>query len=296
MRNKVYVVITLLILIIVVLLTHDKPFEGFKLNRTKLTSIEQVSKNNINEKASVLKKAKNKSKKNKNMQVSDDILDELSQKNFSSEPFVELLTVTYILQDCKRNGVTDFGKIEQLEKLIVKRSENCLKFKSDYPLVATKINSKEFESLIMKIALQSKYANVIQKGMTMRFMDQAFRNDFLEEVVGIILQSQNGPLITSLEKLFKSGEGSFLINKISKELGTINSNYSELVFQQAITLYSCQYSESITCLPSSKYMLRQCSEDERACGVDVLTWFQLSHTDAYNRDIAKVVNYLETLP
>ncbi len=110
-----------------------------------------------------------------------------------------------------------------------------------------------------------------------------------------VLKSQSAPLISALQAISREKEMQPYLNQLATILGTVNASYAQQILQQATTLYSCQYNQSITCSPSSQYMFEQCIEYEQACGLDVPTWFELNHTKAHNRDIAKLIAYFESL-
>lgn len=299
MRNKVYITFTLIVLIaLVIVLSKQNTIEVKESTQNQFTSIKQATKVMLNKKVKNLNKVEKKPEEIVSLQVNEDILEELNQQRFSTEPFVELMTVTYMVSECKQRGkpgLSDSNQHEKLEKLWLEYSKKCLNIISDYPVLSSKNRSKELKTIMMKMAFKSQYADMIQRGMAMKFMGEEGKEDFLQEVVGLVLRSQNGPLISSLKDIVRGSEGTFLFNKVSELLGTINNSYTKFVYQQAVILYSCNFTESVTCLPSSQYMITQCYSDEIACGLDVPTWFGLNHTEAHNRDIARVMDFLENV-
>lgn len=297
MQNKSYIVLVLIALIAFVLSKQDFIVSN-EINKNGSKPVVESTENKLVIKERVLNKPKSGAKENVNVQLQEDIFVELNQQKFSSEPIVEFMTVTYIVSKCKKGGLVDFNSVSQskkLEKLMFERSKKCQNLIKDYPTLASKKRSKDLKPIMVELALKSQYAETMKKAMAMSFMDQEGKDDFLQEFVGLILKSQNGPLISSLMELITSLEGRFLVNKLSGLLGTINNSYTEFVYQQAVILYSCNYTDAITCLPSSEYMITQCYNYEGACGLDVATWFALNHTSAHNRDIARVMDFLENV-
>ncbi len=265
-----------------------------------LSSTETKEEKNLKTKSEPNKNPKKSLKKVAELDVPEDILFELSQQQFSPEPIIELMSVTFLDRDCRKIGYMNIDSDESDGMKRVKTLQGeCQKQRNsihnDYPAYFEKKTGKDAEALFFKLAFQSKYANLIQRGMGMKFMSDEGKNQFFEDFFNLILTTENGPLIVSINEMFRESETLALLNKLSTRLGTINPSYTKLIIQQSTVLYSCQYNQSITCSPSSKYMIEQCYYHETACGLDVPTWFELNHTKAHNRDIAKMIRYFEGL-
>ncbi len=265
-----------------------------------LSSTQTKKEKNLKIKSEPNKQPKKVLKKVAELDVPEDILFELSQQQFSPEPIIEMLSVTYLDRDCRQIGymIIDLDEgdgIKRVKKLLNKCQKKRNSLHNDYPTYLEKKTGKEAEALFFKLAFKSKYVDLIQRGMGMDYMNDEGKNQFFEEVFNLIITTENGPLIASTNEIVNGSKALMFLNKLSTILGTINPNYTSLITQQASTLYSCQYNQAITCSPSSKYMIEQCYYHETACGLDVPTWFKLNHTKAHNRDIAKMIRYFEGL-
>ena len=225
---------------------------------------------------------------------------ELSKQQFSEEPVIEYVSVMTIDSTCQQSSyytlnVEEKKYTKKAQLMLAKNTEWCKDFLEAYPLIGKYNKSDKDRMLLLKLASESQYAEFVQKAMGVKYMDDEAKNQLFEEAVAYVLKSQSAPLITILQNVPRDNETQMYMHKLSTILGTLNLIYTRQILQQATILYSCRYSQSITCSPSALYMLQQCIEYEEACGLDVLTWFELNHTKAHNRDIANLIAYFESL-
>ena len=242
-----------------------------------------------------------KAKEAKEASANDEVMFELSQQQFSEEPFVELLSILAMGQSCQRMNYYELNYEEiqytqEAQSLLAKNKQNCQTLLEAYPQIGSEYNkSDKGRMLMLKLASESQYAEFVQKAMGVKYMDDEVKNKFIAEMFAHVITSQSAPLIVQLQGMSREKEMQPYINQLAIILGVVNSSYTKQILQQATVMYSCQYNQSITCSPSSQYMLEHCIEYEDACGLDVPTWFELNHTKAHNRDIAKMIRYFEGL-
>jgi len=242
-------------------------------------------------------KSKKLKKKTKALQVPEDIIQELSQQKYSSEPLLEVATVTLLLEDCKKGSSVNLSRqksSEIFEEMIIKYQNNCQDILNNYPIISNLGSKNESEMMMLKIAMQSDYAEFFEKGMALQFQSDEVTQNFLIDAIKLITRSKSASLIVKIGELPLSLESQPYFNQLFEILGTINPVYTKHILTQASVLLSCQYNKGMTCSPISTYMLKQCFEYEEACGLDVQTWFQTHNTPAHNRDIAKLVDFLES--
>jgi len=254
------------------------------------------------QKTTVNPQKQNKSSKNTNS-IRDDLYQDLSFQKYSDDPIVEFTSIALEFANCTKMARRDtrkyynqyFNTSHKLQAQIEKLSQSCDELKVHYPTI---INfDKHFDSkmLILSLASSSKYASLIQRGIGFRQLGKQQENEFIFEVFVTILHSENAQLITLLSELAREPQAYSEILPIAGILNTINVQYLKLISEQAIVLVACQYNNGITCSDTGSYMLKICSHEEKACGVDVKTWFATNHTDAHNRDIKIVFDYFNAL-
>lgn len=301
MRNRI--IIALLILVIGFLLLS---YLSMTSGTHKATNLEQPIKQmktqdpiKNTKKLKVNQKTKGNTKKKINaLQIPEDIALELSQQKYSSEPLLEVATISLLLDDCKKRSSFNFIRrqksSELLEEMILNYQDKCQDFIYDYPILSNLGTKNELDMIILNIAMQSDYADFFQKGMAVQYLSDEEKQNFLTDAIKLIITSKSASLIVKIGELPLSAESQPYFNQLFKNLGTISPIYTRLILTQASVLFSCQYNEGMTCSPISTYMLKQCFENENACGLDVQTWFQTNNTPAHNRDIAKLIDFFES--
>ena len=267
----------------------------------KTSNLEQENKIKENQDQIIERKDENvKDKKideTKKFHIPDDIIQEISQELYSSEPIIEVITASKLMFDCQskkylNHSVSKISK--KYEVMYLKSQKDCDEILNNFPLISEISENKEFEHLFMKVAMQSDYAKFFQKTMAQQFMSDEEKQALETETIKLITNSKNAPIIELLGEMPLTGRSQPYYNQLFIVLGTLNSNYAKLILSQSSILFSCQYNQGITCSPTSTYMLKQCVQNDSACGLDVQTWFQTHNTPAHNRDIAKLVDFLES--
>jgi len=260
-----------------------------------------ITKSNKPDEQPVIKdsveKPKTKKQKVKALQVADDIAQELSQQKYSDEPLLEIATVSFLLDDCKKSGSLSYSHLKpsaKRESLFLEFKDNCETLFDDYPILTQSKSRKETEMTMLKIAMQSKYAGMIERAMGLKYLALEQKQEFLMEATQLIYSSKNAKIISFMGEMPYNSESKPFFNLLFDTLGTIDPIYTKMILSQASVLFSCQFNDGMTCSPTSKYMLGQCYQYENACGLDLQTWFQTHHTPAHNRDIAKVIVLFES--
>lgn len=231
---------------------------------------------------------------NPSQAIPEEVVVELAQQQFSQSLFLEMAIATKQLTDCSRythfNFANNLLSIKR-EQLILDYQVYCKEIKLQYSAVSESKKNRSNELMFMNLAMNSEFSDLIQKGMAFEFFDEEQRFEFLEETINVVINSHNGFIISMLPGIFKSSDSRIYVNNLSNTLGTINQQYTMDIAEQAITLLSCQYNQGLSCKATSSFMLKQCLDDDKACGLDVETWFESNHTDAHNRDIKILKTY-----
>lgn len=228
--------------------------------------------------------------------IPDEISIELSLQKFSQEPLLELVLLTKHITDCSRYSRFNFNGMapsKKREKQALSFIEECKDFQSQYPNISKLRKNKKAELMFFALASESKYSELVQKGVAYKFMGDNQKQEFMQEIIQTALASGNGHIIAMLSEIFISSESHGFLKQLSGVLGTINLQYTQLIANQAIIQFSCQFSDGESCIATSHYMLQQCFLDANACGLDVQTWFQTNNTNAHNRDIKKLVDFFD---
>ena len=294
MRNK----ITYTLIVIVLIITGSWYYSNKEKTTVAKPVASQTDKHLTNQQDVITSEKKNQSPNvNKPIPIPQEITIELSQQKFSQEPFIEIMLVKMKQNLCKRylsNSDRSFVATKKQQKLFVEFQDNCQILESQYPHVFESDMNKKVQFMVMTMLSESKYVGLLQKGLGYKFMSAEQKQQFSKEIIYTILTSKNGLLISMLPGFFKSPDSPIFMKQLSDTLGTKNLLYTQLISEQAVTLFSCQFSEAQSCSATSLYMYQQCQFDDSACGLDVQAWFERNHSPAHNRDIAKLVYFFNS--
>jgi hypothetical protein len=225
--------------------------------------------------------------------IPEEVIAELAQQQFSKSPYLELLIITKQLRNCNLYTFIDSSKnlsSVNREQLILDYQVYCKNNISQYSAINEANKARGAQFIVMNLAMESEFSNLLQKGITFEFFDDEQKIKYFEDTIKTYINSQNGFIISMLPDMAKSTDIRMYVNQLSNILGTINQKYTMDIAEQALTLLSCQYSQGLSCTRISHYMLKQCIADDKACGLDVQTWFTSNHTEAHNRDIDILVD------
>jgi hypothetical protein len=225
--------------------------------------------------------------------IPQEVAVELAQKQFSQSPYLEMLIVTKQLRNCGLysylNLSSNIPSIKR-EQLILDYQVYCKKITSQYLTISEAFKARKTELIVMNLAMDSDFSEIIQQAMAFEFFDEEQKIKFFEKSIKTYINSHNGLIISMLPDMSRSSDTRIYVNELSNILGTINQKYTMKIAEQALTLLSCQYSQGLSCMSTSNFMIKQCLADDKACGLDVEKWFKSNHTDAHNRDIDILVN------
>jgi hypothetical protein len=225
--------------------------------------------------------------------IPKDVIAELNQQQFSKSPNLELLIITKQLRNCNLYTFIDSSNnlpSVKREQLILDYQVYCKNNISHYSAINEANKARDAQLIVMNLAMESEFSNLLQKGITFEFFDDEQKIKYFEDTIKTYINSHNGFIIAMLPDMAKSTDIKIYVNELSNVLGTINQKYTMDIADQALTLLSCQYSQGLSCTSTSHYMIKQCLADDKACGLDVQTWFKSNHTVAHNRDIDILVD------
>ncbi len=308
MRIKiVFIVIVVFVLIFFFRNDNDEKISNQEIVKETITKKPLVKNDSIPKliikEQPVALKTKAISEHSKYEEPIDIIYRELSAERYSSEPALELGSVMKEILDCgyvksyKRykfiEKISQLSKIQQ--KTYLNYQDNCREIKDTYPSIVEYNQSRSSKQDFLWILMNSPYRELAIKSKNLKKLDPNEQEPIIFELTRTIIKTKNAQMLLFLSTVLT--DESLFLNalKLPQVLSTVNTDYVQMIIGQATVLMSCQYNNGITCAPSSHTMTVICFEDERACGMDVGSWFKYNHTFSHNQDIYKVIAYFKTL-
>jgi hypothetical protein len=231
------------------------------------------------------------------------IFREITTSRYSDDLIIETSALVKEMNNCEllnaydttknKNSRFTFKRIQQ--KTIEQALTNCQRLLKTYPILGHTSN-KLLNPVLLHLSRSSNspYAQLILSSYQYDQLSVLQKKEYQYDLARFIIQTKNAQISLYLSEVIMNIE----INdplELSNILETINAEYIGLIGIQASLLLSCEFNNSITCSPTSTYMINNCANDEKACGKNLKTWFKFNNSPAHNRDIEKVVAYFKSL-
>lgn len=241
------------------------------------------NKKEINRKQSI---EKNREEQEKDI---DSLMVELSDNIFSSDPIEEFFSIFYELNQCDelQRILRTVENVERWSNEFVSIiSDFCDNLGEQYPTVNRLKTNRKFKSVFIDKLLDSKHADIFQ-----RLMMRENTPELFEDRIRVFLASKNSSMIKSL----KHSDKTFLKDKVSAKLKTVNKKYVDQITDEALEVYACRFNQGNTCTPYNVFMFQKCVKKRELCEKDTLFWFNEFISPGHKRDIEIVMEIFESI-
>lgn len=219
------------------------------------------------------------------------LLEELTYEKYSSDPIEELFSIAKEVQWCKSSTQildANSDKIQNYQTFKNTLEQDCKKIFKTYPNIKNIKSDKQTAEFITNNFFNSKYYDLFS-----RMFAKEKSPNLSKDIITTFLKSKNAQFISSLPSLHRHFSIDFLHNKVQTKIGGDNNQYIELITQQALEIFACQFNDGITCKPSSKFMLRKCVKNSDLCGKGILFWYENYISSGHRNDIEQAIDMLK---
>ena len=105
--------------------------------------------------------------------------------------------MSILLGNCKTNRTINFKHhsiTAKSELQYLDYQANCENIASDYPVISQMEKDSEVQMILLGIAMQSEYADFIQRGMALKHMDDEQKLDFINDSIKLLIKSKNATI------------------------------------------------------------------------------------------------------
>ncbi|WP_223789955.1 hypothetical protein [Marinicella meishanensis] len=217
------------------------------------------------------------------------LLQELSPRLFSDDPFVEIRSLEYVLGQCRDQDVVDrlfvgSGPFYQAQQDLAQTlQQQCQHVRQQYPEY---FSYPDHEQLAQAFAPTSRLGQMLQQ-LNDDDLTPLDRTELSSAILTQSIKERNGA--TLLDAVFVTRFGSLPNQAMAEVLGSRDHEYINQMSSLALMLLSCQFQGGRSCEPTSFYMIAMCSQTPGACGLDFPSWLELSTLPGMRRDIDRLV-------
>ncbi len=231
---------------------------------------------------------------NSNTDEQQAILNEIEQRLYSQDPYVELTSLIVQMGFCHKefrgmdfltSSDTVFQQQLQLTQDLKKECEN---YQQQYPHLLTMDEKKIRNTFIPNSPLGR-----LMKAQENRDITRSERDENSQLTLVYALKEKNSSLIM-LSALFLRYERSNM-DLLQTILNSKDNNYMAQMNQMALTLMSCEHQSGQACQSTSMLMVLSCAENPDSCGLDFQTWYDQNTLSGMKRDVEKLMAYYQQL-
>lgn len=217
------------------------------------------------------------------------LLQEIEHRQFSDDPYVEILSMEYVLGQCRDQDVVDrlfVGRgtfYQSQQQLANDLQQHCQQVRQQYPEY---FSYPDHEALAQAFAPNSRLGQLLkqQKADGLTPLD---RRALSSAILRQSIQERNGA--TLLEAVFVTRFGTLPNEAMAQVLGSRDAEYINQMSSLALMMLSCQYQDGRSCEATSFYMIIMCSQTPAACGMDFPSWLEATTLPGMRRDIDLLV-------
>lgn len=223
-----------------------------------------------------------------------EILNEIEQRLYSQDPYVELTSLMVQMSLCKKEYaqleflVSSDAVFQQQIKLDRALKKDCENYRQQYPHVLA-MNEKQIKNTFKP---NSSFGRLIQAQQN-RNLTRTEREENSQLTLLYALKEKNSSLIM-LSALFLRYERNN-IDILQTILNSKDNNYIAQMNQMALTLLSCEHQSGQSCQSTSMLMVMSCAENPDSCGLDFQTWVDKNTLSGMKRDVEKLMAYYQQL-
>ncbi len=220
------------------------------------------------------------------------ILQEISNRKFSNDPYTELLSLMAVMGHCLRNEQvgdlalyygTAYPVHDEMNLALKKR---CDDYHQQYPELIKTIKNEQGTQVFKP---QSKLGQMIETFLDRNTTDEAKKE--LSKVALLEAIRKNNSIMLIRAGSFQELNIKSHVFPIAKLLQSNDYKYLYHMNQTAIKLMSCQFNQGISCDNSSDLMRLVCAKNPLACGHDFISWYEKSTLPGMKIDVEKLIDF-----
>ncbi len=227
-----------------------------------------------------------------NHSLQEMILQEIADRQFSQDPYTEVLSLQWMLNHCRNNPEVDeiaayYGITYPIHKQMNNTvKSNCERYQQHYPVLMKSFKDQQWTTpfqpqnelgYLLKALLDRNVANTDQQALSRLALLAAIRE-------------QNSIVLTSFQDFTNSNMKAHLF-PVTDLLRSHDYQYTYHVNQVAINLISCQFNQGISCESNSPLMQHVCAKNPMACGLDYQAWYQNNTLAGMRQDVEKLMAF-----
>ena len=223
----------------------------------------------------------------------DLLFEGLSGQEYSSDPMVELFSLAIELQNCKKAQ----RRIREIHSIVKQHIEfedkvknHCRSRFDEHSDLVSLMKSNKLKRLVMDNILNSPYSEILSK-IDSRKIDAMTNKRFID----MFIKSNNAQMLVALTDLPYSIKDDYLIDIVSESINSSYPEYLEMITKQSLMIYSCQFNNGITCLPTSFFMVDKCIQDNNLCGKNLMHWYEVYLTKGHKTDLKRAIESLNNV-
>lgn len=233
-------------------------------------------------------------------QINQAILNEIHNRKYSDDDFIELVSLVYQQLNCYGYPSADYlqGFSDKAAEVFTQLTQKCERDKNNYPTIA-KLVEKNIDSI----------NDLLLSTPTFKPEGEALKSLISEQNLGnqvdarTVLFTKNSQVIMhdGLIDLISGRSATLFLGNTTKDLNQpdlllgLDDAYQKTVNGLAKALIACTYRNDQICAANSPFMVTQCFEDEKVCGLNVSQWYQKFIMPGMKKDVEIMLQYYKEI-
>lgn len=228
----------------------------------------------------------------------DQLLEQLSQRQYSEDIGVELISLGMEYESCGNNNwdwrFKDKELSEKQRHLRVSVENHCQKMLVQYPFLDSQSLLSDIGQIFTEFPTETPIGGFLQDSFVASSAGRIFDKTLSQGLIAHGIKAKNAQMIKMAEWLTKFRSSMFLFDQAL--LDGQDFHYLHHVQAIAITALSCDFQNGKTCAPTSNFMQDKCFENDHFCGMDFNSWYAIAVLPGMDADVQLVQTYLSQLP
>lgn len=221
------------------------------------------------------------------------ILIEIEQRIFSTDPYVELASLMIQLSLCREEFeyMDLFGSntvYHQQKELNESLRQTCNHYRKQYPNILS-MNQKQMRQVFTPTSQLGR----LLKAQEEQGLTPIERQENAELTLFYALKEKNASLVLISAFMHRFSSGNH--DALKSILGSNDVNYTGQMSQLALGLMSCNYQNGQSCTSTSIMMVMACSQNPEACGLSFQDWYAQNTLPGMKRDVEKAMVYYQRM-
>ena len=212
----------------------------------------------------------------------------IQRQQYSTDPTIEILSTMLEYQSCKDisyrfDNIKENSLKKQLQEKVLKQ---CQFVRENHDILNPYRSDRK-----VKEFLQNKLFDSPSKTEFLHLFDITDKTQAKEGMFNFILKSKSAQLLSIIKKASRVPT---FYHAIKNQLGISNEPYINMISNEAIHMFACQYQNGMTCTNTSAFMMDKCKNEQVLCGKDSEYWFDHYIYSGHKAEIQKVMELMQT--